>query len=746
MLTYQDVTTIKIGFLTKAATSWDDMADGFKELETLYKTQVESVANDGVWVGVAAGAASSQFSATRKQLADAQVEARAIASILRDAHHQFSTRIADVKEAAAQARKAKLSVNSKGEAVYDYSKLTPMRHDENYPDYVAKAKKAEASWTKKIKDAVQAVDDADQGVKLALHEAAGIKGFFEDIFDRALGQSHNFNGHAVGDIERYEAAEARQYAKQVLDGEKPDDLKEFRRLMRDNSGDVAFSRTLLDGLGARKTLELANKIDEFAYFDDKKHGKQYLEIQTGLADSLATATRDPKSEFYKHFRSEMRKAGIEKYNMDGLSKIPDEKIRGYQSLATLIQRGHGYSGQFLKDTADDIRHAEETYVPPKGHYESIWALRDGYSGKDRGWFANDPLDSVLGVMSRDPATSTEYLDPAKTDNLKYLLHNRDWETAIDHYATPPGGTTTGPPVMAEDGDVRKGFGAALEAATTGEKPGTYHQVGQHTLSEARIMQHTVNTLYSDGHAEALPKNLIKPLAHALTSYTPDTHEIYAKSDSSYDIDWKSPGSVWKDEDGAHMAVGYQRIAAIMRGVADDPEAFGHLYGAEQQHSHDVLAAIPRDAGDKTITDRIRESSRAIGAYDGVRSDIIFDERFNKTQWAADFNQGLSTSLNTALMFKPDSLAGAGDLTSKVIDVWVYESNKDHVAEANVTATNKNAETYDAGLNDVEHMVRAWGNSRGHDIDSDYTKFFLHDSQEAYDFGRNRALDTFRSDR
>jgi hypothetical protein len=411
-----------------------------------------------------------------------------------------------------------------------------------------------------------------------------------------------------------------------------------------------------------------------------------------------------------------------------------------------MQQGHGYSGQFLEDTADDIRHAEESYTA-KGHTDSIWALRDNFTDKDRGWFANDPLDGVLGIMSDDPATSTEYLDPAHNDNLEYLLHGRGWDTVIDHYATPPGGTTTGPPVVVEDGDVRKGFGAALEAATTGGAPGAYHAVGEHALPQARILQHTINTLYSTDQAQELPKNLATPLAHILTSYTPDTHGIYAESSSRYDIDWDSSGSVWNDKDGAHLAVGHQRLAAVMRGIADDPEAFGHLYGAEQQYSHHVLAGIPQDAGDKTIHDRIVDSSRAMGAYDGVRSDVIFDERFKKTQWAADFNHGLGTSLSTALMFNPVSdLSPVGDLATKTVDVWAYESNKEHVAEANLAATQKNAETYDAGQHDVEHLVRAWANSRGHGIDSDYTQFFVHAGQDQYDFGRNHTLNTLRSDR
>ncbi|MGW4563135.1 hypothetical protein ACWEN3_12235 [Streptomyces sp. NPDC004561] len=32
------------------------------------------------------------------------------------------------------------------------------------------------------------------------------------------------------------------------------------------------------------------------------------------------------------------------------------------------------------------------------------------------------------------------------------------------------------------------------------RPGGYHQAGQHTEPQARILQHTINTLYTDKHA------------------------------------------------------------------------------------------------------------------------------------------------------------------------------------------------------------------------------------------------------
>ncbi|NEB81493.1 hypothetical protein G3I40_40725 [Streptomyces sp. SID14478] len=728
--------------LTIAAERWDGLAEEFHKQETAYRRDVHGISMGPTWSGLSADAANRTFDTTLKEFQNAQVEGKAIASLFRDAHTQFVGLHKKLKTARDEAIKAGMLVSDQGVVTYDYSKLTQSEHQAlaHDPDYQESVRTAVASWQQRIDQCVKDVADADEGVEIAFN-AVVIDSVATD------GTTNGFNGKAQGDIEKYEADEAKDISTRIDSGKATAaDYKELQRLFRDNSHDEAFSQTLLHDLGARGTLKLSNNLESLGHYDDKKNAGRYKDLGHGLATTLATATRDPDSAFYKQFREEMQKAGTEQFKVDGLSPIPDEKVRGYQSLVTLMQQGNGYNGQFLEDTADDIRHAETSYMA-KGNTESVWALRDDFSGKDRGWFANDPLDGVLGIMSEDPKTSTEYLDPAHNDNLKYLLHGRDWDTVIDHYATPPGGTTLGMPVMAEDGDVRKGFGAALEAATTGEAPGSYHDVGRHTEPQARIMQNTINTLYDDKHADHLPAGLTKPLAHALTSYTPDTHETYAESSSKYDIGWDSQGSVWSDDKGAHMAVGHQRLAALMRGVADDPEAFGHLYGAEQQYTHHVLESIPPDASKTTINDRIVESSRAMGAYDGVRSDVIFDERFEKTQWAADFNHGIGTGFSTALLFNPVAdITPVGDVTSKAIDVWAYESNKEHTAEANVEATTENAKTYDAGQRDVDRMVRAWGDSRGHGIDSDWTKSFVHVGQDQYAHGRDRTLDTLRADR
>ncbi|MEU6220922.1 hypothetical protein ABZ845_25965 [Streptomyces sp. NPDC047022] len=217
--TYQDVVTIDLDALITAAKDWDDMAHTFDDLGRLYGAKVESIANDGSWAGVSRGVAYTRFTSTRKQFTDAHTEAQAIASLLRTAHERFSQRIGHVKNLVEQAEKDEMTVNGIGEAVYDFRKLTPMRHDPDYPKYVTQVKDAEAAWTKKIKDAVRAVDDEDQVVSRALREAAGVGSFLEQMLE-TLGQGQNFNGAAVGDLTTYEKEVKKEEAEQRAEAER----------------------------------------------------------------------------------------------------------------------------------------------------------------------------------------------------------------------------------------------------------------------------------------------------------------------------------------------------------------------------------------------------------------------------------------------------------------------------------------------------------------------------------------------
>ncbi|MFF7603422.1 hypothetical protein [Streptomyces mirabilis] len=719
MLSYQDVVTIKLGALTTAATDWDDMAGGFEELETLYKGKVEAVATDGGWVGVSAGAAASQFSDTAAQFADAQTESRAIASILRDAHQQFSKLIAHVKDVVEQAAKDEMSVNSKGEAVYDFSKLTPMRHDEDYPKYVSQAKSAEAAWTKKIKDAVQAVDDADQGVKLALHEAAGIKSWAERLLDPFGGQAHTFNGSAIGDIEVYEAREAKQYANEILDGQKlqGDDLKEWQRLMRDNSGDKVFSQTFLDSLGPDKTLKLTNRIDDLAYFDDIKDKNAYLQINGGISDSLATATRVPDftdangkhlrfgttaynqafnawtktddAQFYNQWREALRERGDDEYALKAAGdKVGEQfkgygqKVRGYQSLATLMQQGHGYSPQFVADVTDDMISMEKKNP-------DVWDLYGHFDKKDGdGWFANDPVDGALEVMSHNPEGAAGYLDPgtaAGKERSDYLLGNgdgsRDWNITNTTRWEGPGGNIEVNAGDVADSDSRNGLGDALTSAATGVDPNGSRPLGptHHTGANDRVFVHALDVL--SGQGDNMPASLRDDMAKIMTNHG---HEVY--------VAMSDPSEQRHPDHGPTLDA--KQVMEMTKQISRSEHSYGLLHQG-------MNYAIMDDIHDRSRKpeDTLTSSGYAVGFMEEARYNALKGDQHDYTWDKAWSYHASGALLNFIPVYGDIAQRGADVVTS----AWIMDEQQ-HQADK---LTSDNQATYDLRRNQLNSIAQQW---------------------------------------
>ncbi|MBO1334127.1 hypothetical protein [Streptomyces sp. VRA16 Mangrove soil] len=719
MLTYQDVTTINIGALTTTATAWDDMADGLKDVEGVYNSKVLKVATGGTWKGEAATAAHAQFAATSRQYQDAQKEARAIASLLRDAHGQFTHLINEVKRIVEGAGKNDLTVNAQGEALYDYSKLTPYRHDENYGEYVSKAKKAEEAWTKKIKEAVRAVDDADQGVKLALREAAGIKDLFGRMADAALGQGHTFNGKAVGDIEVYEAREAKAYADEILAGKKPSDPAEWERLMRDNSDDKIFSQTFLDSLGPDKALKLTAGLDDLAYSDDTGNKKTYLTINGGIADSLATATNVPDfrdangrtlkygsrayndamlnwlqsddSKFYRSWRDGLREVGDDKYDLkvagDAISsptaKGHGQQVRGYQLLATMMKQGHNdFDPEFTSAVTDDMIRMEK-------EQPGIWNLYGaGFTGKDNGgWFANDPVDASLEVMSRTPEGAAHYLDTGTAygkEHFDYLVGNgegsRDWDLINQTRGEGIGGNVEVDAGAKLDDDNRRGLGDALTAAATGHDPNSNAPgPDHHTATNDRIFRSALSTFADQG--DDMPANLRDSMAKIMTSHG---DEVY--------VAMSDPSGKRLDASGVNLDPG--QVMEVTKQVSRSEHSYGLLHEG-------MNYAITSDINDasRAPEDTLNSAGYAVGFMEEARYNALKGDQHDYT-WDKAWSYHASGAL---LNFIP----GVGDIAQRGADVvttaWIMDEQQHQADEL----TDNNQATYETRKNQLNAIADQW---------------------------------------
>ncbi|MFC6061531.1 hypothetical protein [Streptomyces ochraceiscleroticus] len=735
MLSYHDALHTDLSTLTTAAEKWEKAAGMFKDAAKIYDKQVKGIFEDGSASGRHAQAGLLATGTTSGQYTGAQQEAKAIASLLRDAHHQFTELRKNLESEIADAKKAKMKVSEdKGVCSWDWDRIDAdtkraIVHDPS-------SHESEEYWTKRIAKVVKDMDEADHGVKLALDAVTVDSAPLDGI-------KNGFNAKAEGDIEKVEGKRASELATKLnSDGKLPPrEMAELARLNRDNAHDKAYSQTMLNSLGTYNTIKLVNSLNNAAQLKDTDHKKGYLALEKGLATTLATATKDTDSAFYKKWREDMKKTGVKRFEDTGVVGRLD-KYRGYQSLLTLMEQGDpkDYSPQMLKDLGHDLRAAED---PKKGGDPGIWDTHGTFSGKNDGWFANDPLDATLGIMSHQPDTATEFLDPGphdKNDMLKYLLDDRDWEISDETKQVGIADHTS----PLEDKDNRVGLGAALQAAATGHVPGTEHVLGGHSTEQARIMHDMITTLNETGQAEKMPAALRAPIGQALKDYTPDTHEILARVNTTYSDRALDPhkADIWGPDNNAKMSVTEEQLIKVMRGVADDHKTFGEMYDAERQYNAVAFADMPKSNTSPETLNPIQKASTALGMYDGVRADVTFDIRDGDIQKARDVNHDLTASSGVVLNFMGDYVP-AGDVANRVVDFVAYDATKDKIAEATADSTHKNSHEFMFGQQTVDDMVVSWAGSHGEKPDSDFTETLVGHHQTKYREGREDALDYLR---
>ncbi|WP_405711046.1 hypothetical protein OG264_19495 [Streptomyces xanthophaeus] len=779
-LTYKKVMTTSYDKLTSAAKAWDDMAADFKKAESAYAAATQGLAQGTDWQGMAQGSAYTNFAGTQYEYAAAQTQAKAVANLLRDAQGQFTELKQRLESLVADARKDNMAVDDEGNVRPDLTDKERYAyvHDPDGKALLAQYNTAANSWADQIKKYVKAFEDADAGVKLALE--AAVKDSNKDSVTGKDATRNGFNADAKGDIEQYELEQAKDVATRLNSGDKVSnaEVESFNRIMRDNGNPAfkhhtEFGRDFVSVLGAEGTIKLSNTLNNVAHSGDSGRKGLYGETNKMLANTLSNATqmvfaegkknppygtkeyqqafekwsKTPDAKFYNDFMTDLKKAGLDKFELDvAADKAPmtrgqGQEIRGYQGLVTLMQQGGGYSPQFLGDVTDQMIAAEKKD-------KDVWDLHGKFEGKNDGWFANDPVDGALGIMSRDPETATGYLDPnadGDKNRLEHLLTKRDWEivnTADWRGNIEIAGNDT------FDKDARAGLGLALEAATTGRPPGSPgEELGRHSEAEARIMHDTINLLdYGSAtgrggdDSKANGDNLLKEpgyasmrgsLARALASYTPDMVDTIVG-------DGTMSGQPGSDSDGNDSRIQNSRssMLRIMRGVSEDPENFFLLHEAERRYTAHQLTT--QDLSDpEAVKNLAAKIGEANGAYNAVGGDVKLGERDSKLSAAGDQRVYGYHVVGGAVTGIPV----VGDMAQRVVDGYWNEWLKGVTAEQGLLARDRISSANDAAQDDLNRIFDSWGTqTRQSDTMIDAAQ---REARQSYTSGRESAYDALR---
>ncbi|BFP53195.1 PPE family protein [Streptomyces griseus] len=786
-LTYKKIMTTSYGKLTAAAKAWDDMAAEFKKAESAYAAATGGLASGNNWQGEGQRSAYTNFAGTQYEYAAAQTQAKAIASLLRDAHGQFTELKQRLESLVAEARKDDMAVDDEGNVRPDLTDKERFRyvHDPDGQAALAQYDKAANSWTGQIKKYVTAFEDADAGVKLALQ--AAVKDSNKDAVTGQDATHNGFNAGAKSDIEQYELEYVKDVSTRLNNGQGVSnaDVEGFARIMRDNNNlafahRTEFGRDFISSLGADGTVKLANTLNNVAHSGDASRRGLYGETNKMLANTLSTATqmvfvegkenpaygtkeyqdafakwsKTENAKFYNDFMTDLKKTGLDRFELDvaadkaPLTRGQDQEIRGYQGLATLMQQGSGYSPQFLGDLTDQMIEAETKD-------KDVWDLYGKFEGKNDGWFANDPVDGTLEIMSRDPGTATGYLDPAADGDksrLEYLLTKRDWDIAntVDWRGNHdiPGKDTF-------DKDIRAGLGLALEAATTGRPPGSPgEELGRHTEAEARIMHDTINLLdYGDaegkegkadrtGRADEVLKkeeyaNMRDPLANALLTYTQDTGDILAGNGTG--------GRVGRDDEYLHgddSRIQNSQISVLrfMRGICDvpegeEPENFVKLYQGQLGYMAEQLASETYADGD-AITPRAAKIGEVFGSMTALGGDLRTGQLEEANSDATDkrfYGYHVGGGLITGIPV-------IGDIAQRSVDIganqWLTAVTSENGMVAREDRSTRNVVAMDA----LDAFFDSWHQEQPGAASKDVTEVAKSEAQQSYAAGRGITID------
>ncbi|MFE0579533.1 hypothetical protein [Streptomyces sp. NPDC058874] len=791
-LTYKKVMSTQYDKLTAAAKAWDDMASDFKKAESAYAAATQGLAQGNTtWQGIAQGAAYTNFAGTQYEYGAAQTQAKAVANLLRDAHGQFTELKQRLESVVADARKAKMAVDDEGNVRPDLTAQERYAyvHDPDGQKLLGEWNKAANDWADQIKKYVKAFEDADAGVKLAL--AGAVKDSNKDAITGKDATRNGFNADAKSDIEEYELEYVKDVATRLNSGAPvPNaEVEAFNRIMRDNSNPAfkhhtEFGRDFVGVLGAEGTIKLANTLNNVAHSGDSGRKGLYGDTNKSLANTLANATqmvfvagqknpaygtkeyqqafekwsKTPDAKFYNDFMADLKKAGLDRFDLDvAADKAPmtrgqGQEIRGYQGLVTLMQQGDGYSPQFLGDLTDQMIDAEKKD-------KDVWDLHGKFEGSKDGWFKNDPVDATLGIMSRDPATATGYLDPnadGDKNRLEHLLTERDWNivNTVDWRGnTEISGSDT------FDKDVRAGLGLALEAATTGRPPGSPgEELGRHSEAEARIMHDTINLLdYGDaegkegksdrtGKADELLKkeefaNMRDPLARALVTYTQDTGDILAGDGTG--------GRVGKNDEYAHgdesqIQNSRTSVLRFMRGVSDVPEGeepknFNMLYQAQLGYMAEQLASETYPNGD-AITPRAQKIGEVYGSMTALGGDLRIgqleaqvSDASNKRFYGYHVGGGLITGIPVI-----------GDMAQRTVDIGLNEWLSAVTAEKGLVAREDRATRNDAAQDALDTFFENWHTQQPGGASEGVTNVAKGEAQQSYNAGRSNTIDALKA--
>ncbi|WP_432160992.1 hypothetical protein [Streptomyces sp. NRRL F-5630] len=478
--------------------------------------------------------------------------------------------------------------------------------------------------------------------------------------------------------------EAKKAAKRAaaLAKKDPKDLSasefdELNALLADNRDEYPFAETFAATLGAKGTLlfwdAMAN-VDVPAGYGEKsgfaRRGK-LGEFQKNLSLTLAAATNSDTSAM-RAWKKDMIALGDEPIEVRGHEPSTTSGPYGFIVMSNLMRYGD-FDDKFLTDYGTALMKADRRHMENQGEpYRTVWDTGDVVNHLGNG-LGNDPFTGYMKALANSPDAATKFFTAKGKDengkaqsNFTYLFEKRKWPDD----SAPGKESVTG----------LNSMGHALEAATTGHRPGELATAEdlKHSKAQAGLFEDIVHSVAYDQDRLLERGFLSDSMANMSAEYMPDL-----KAAISHDIEFAEELYAVTGE-RAPLKQENPDAALFLYAVGQNKEGFDRLNLGEHAFSAQLIQAFSRGAELGNYPRNRRETIEQLAWDSGYFQGIIIggknagiaheraEEQARNEGWKEVVSTwggtlvGTATGLVTARFSGPGG-AVAGDLAGTAAD-------------------------------------------------------------------------------
>ncbi|AWL42725.1 hypothetical protein B9S64_09230 [Streptomyces sp. SM18] len=250
---------------------------------------------------------------------------------------------------------------------------------------------------------------------------------------------------------------------------------------------------------------------------------------------------------------------------------------------------------------------------------------------------------------------------------------------------------------------RTEFGAALEAAATGREPGsplhgvpTHHDGAETAVFERIIKEYSGED--APKNQSSVPLSMRSSVGNMIGDYASDVHQILGKNmDGPTDYN--------------HLEIERGDLLRTMRGVAEDPKAFGVMHHSQSVVIAEGMNDYPANSfrkEDEGLRAWVKQSASVLGQLDGVRGDVIYD----LGQAEKDTN-GWNKMMNYHVIGAPlTAIPIVGDTVQRAVDVGTARYMKDLNDTVDAETRKNMVDHFENGENQMNAMMREMAFKKG----------------------------------